>query len=68
MAVMSNDEIGKKICDALGLKHARMVDVHIVFAVDEIVTVMVEYYPEKDGILQLPAILKEYELVEKEKK
>jgi len=51
------------ICKSLGLKNVKKFDLHM--AVDEIVTVTVEFYPEVDGVLQLPAILKKFELIEK---
>ena len=60
--VTGKDAICKEICDSLGLKHVRRLDLHMAF--DEIVTVTVEYYPEIYGIKQLPAILKRFELVE----
>ena len=50
-----------EICEALGLKHVRRIDLHM--AIDSVVIAEVEYYPEKNGVLKLPAILKKFKLV-----
>ena len=52
--------IGKEISDVLGLKHVKKLDIHM--AHDEITTVEAVMYPEIDGVKQLPAILKKFEL------
>ena len=62
MALSVANKIGGEICDALGLKHCTLLDIHI--AKDEIVTVTAKFCPEVDGAMQFPAILKKYELVE----
>jgi len=56
-----NNMIAKEICDALGLKHATRLDFHM--AVDDIATVTAVFYPEVDGVKQLPAIMKKFKLV-----
>jgi len=56
------DIVGKEICDALGIKHGHTIDIHI--EKGEIVTATVGFYPEADGVMQFPAILKKYRLVE----
>ena len=61
--ISSNDKMCQDICEALGLKHVRKLDIHM--AVDEIVTIRAEYYPEKDGIMCLPSILKDFALIRK---
>jgi len=67
MAVVSGGtcQLGKEMADALGLKHVRNLDFHIGY--DSIATVKAEYYPEKDGVKQFPAILSEYELIERKR-
>ena len=66
MGLMSgNHRLAKEICDALGLKHVRKLDIHL--ACDEIMTATAEFYPEVDGVKQFPAILKKFELVPKVK-
>ncbi len=65
MALMTGqDDLAKKICDALGLKHVRKLDIH--FEKNKITTVEAVFAPEIDGVRQFPAILKKFELVEKE--
>ena len=59
----SHNKLGKDICDALGLKHVRQLQ--IIFPVDGMVTLYVEMYPEIDGVKQFPAIFKKFELTEK---
>jgi len=61
--ITGNDSICKDICDALGLKNVRKLNLKM--SVGEIVTIDVEMYPEIDGVRQLPAILKRFELIEK---
>jgi hypothetical protein len=58
--IVGRHELEKEICDALGLKHCRKLDIH--FAVDEIATVTAEFFPEVDGVKQFPAILKKFRL------
>ena len=57
----SGQKIAKEICDVLGLKHVIILDIHL--AVNEMMAVTATFYPEIDGIIQLPAILKKFELV-----
>jgi len=57
----SDDLIGKKICDALGLKHVKRLDIHM--GVNEITTVKVEMSADIEGLKQFPAILKKFQLV-----
>ncbi len=64
MAIITGrDEVCTEICEALGLKHVRKLNLHM--GIDEIVTVEAEFYPEIDGVKQLVPILKKFELVEK---
>jgi hypothetical protein len=60
MAVLVKDQLGKELSDALGLKHVRMLDIHC--EVNSLVTVTAEFYPEEDGVIQFPAILRKYKL------
>lgn len=60
--VTGKDNVCKEISDVLGLKHVRKLIIHM--EVGKIVTVEAEFYPEVDGIRQLPAILKRFNLVE----
>jgi hypothetical protein len=61
MAFSVADVIGKEICDVLGLKHCSLLDIHIERG--EVVTVTARMYPEREGMEQLPAILRKYKLV-----
>lgn len=54
------DIVGKEIADALGIKNARRIDVHL--EKGKPITVTAEFYPEVDGIKQVPAILKKFAL------
>lgn len=63
MAIAVARKLGAEISEALGLKNVQALDLHV--AIGEIVTVTVKYYPEVDGVMQFPAILKQYELKEK---
>ena len=62
--INGGDKICKDIADAFGIKHCRKLDIH--FAYNEIATITAEFYPEIDGVKQFPAILKEFNLIEKE--
>jgi hypothetical protein len=64
MAITGKDSVCKEVCDALGLKNVRKLDLHM--SVDDVVIVKVEYYPEINDIEKLVPILKKYQLVEKE--
>ncbi len=55
------DKLGKEIADALGLKHCRMINIHLEH--DRIAIVTAEFYPEIDGVKQFPPILKKFNLV-----
>ena len=66
MAVSTKDKICGEICDALGLKHVRKLDLHM--AIGEIMTCEVEFYPEEDGIKQMIPLLGKFKLVLREPK
>ncbi len=67
MTLMSGqDYLAKKICDALGLKHVRKLDIH--FEKNKIATVEAVFALEIDGVMQFPAILKRFNLIEIEEK
>ena len=63
--IAGNNKLCGKIAEALGIKHCRMLELRM--HLGEIVTVKAEFYPEIDGVRQLDAIFKQYELVEKSK-
>lgn len=55
------DPVVLELAKALGLpKHTRSFEVRC--AVDEVVTVKCEYFPEIDGVRDVVAVLAEYEL------
>jgi hypothetical protein len=57
--------LAKEICDALGLKNVKKLDLH--FSVDAVATAEVEFYPDSDDLKKLPAIAKRYVLTEQKK-
>ena len=61
-AILSNN-IGKEIQDALGLKDATDIKIHL--HVGEMVTVEVTYFPDKDDMQKLIPIMAKYYLVER---
>ena len=61
MAWSAADKLGGDICKVLGLQHCTSLDIHI--AKDEIVTVTAKFYPDKDGMKQLPLMFQAFELV-----
>jgi len=61
MAISSSDKLCKEVCDALGLKHVRELDLHMKGG--RIVTCEAVFYPEKDGIKQIIPIFRKFELV-----
>jgi len=56
-------KVAKEICDALGLKHVRKLDIHM--EMGSMFTIEAEMFMEVDDAVQLPAIFKRFELVEK---
>ena len=62
MLVLGNSDLAKEICDSLGLKNVKTLDIHL--GVDDIVEIKAVFYPEIDGIKQFPAILKKYHLTD----
>ena len=61
--ITGKHEICKQIADSLGIKHCKRLSINFVY--NELVKVTAEFYPEIDGVKQFPAILKEFNLVEK---
>lgn len=53
-------KIAKEICDVLGLKHVRCLDLHM--AINDIFTVTATFYPEIEGVKQFSTIIKKYKL------
>jgi len=64
MAVITGkDNICREISDALGLESfGYITDVDLKMHLGEIVSVTVRFYPEKDGMAKLPAVIKKYNL------
>ena len=60
--ITAANKIGEEIADALGLKHCKMINIHL--EKGQIVTVEAMFYPEIDGVMQAATILKKYELQE----
>jgi len=60
--VSGHHKFCQEICEALGLKHVRKLDLHMAF--DEIVTVTIQFYPEEEGVKKLVPVLKKYNLIE----
>jgi hypothetical protein len=61
MAV-SSDKIGREISDALGLKRARKIDIHL--EARKPVVIDVEFIPDEDGVKAVGTIIKRYTLEE----
>jgi len=59
--ITGNNKIAKEICDALGLKHVRKLDIHM--ESNSIFIVEAEMYMEVDGAKQLPAVLRKFTLI-----
>lgn len=64
MNAVDGNMIGKEIADMFGIKHCKHLQIDL--AKNQAVTIIAEFYPEIDGVKQCLAILKRYELVEKE--
>ncbi len=60
---LGTESVVKDICDALGLKNVRRLDLH--FALDELVTATVEFLPEADAVDQVRPLIKHYVLTER---
>lgn len=61
MAIATTNPVIGEILAALGLKNVTRLEMKM--EIDRIVAVNVTYYPEVDGMKQLPAILAKYKLV-----
>jgi hypothetical protein len=59
--ISPKNPVCKEICDVLGLKHVTRLE--MTMELGKIVAVNVTYFPELDGVMQFPAILKKYKLV-----
>jgi len=64
--VSGDNEMCIEICDVLGLKHVKKLDLHM--EAGKPVTITAEFYPDADGLMQFPSILKKYELIEAKSK
>lgn len=64
MAIAPVNPACKEICDALGLKHVRKLEMRM--GTESVVSVDVTYFTEIDGVKQFPAILAKYKLVPRE--
>lgn len=59
----TGDKIGKQIADILGIKHCRMIDLHL--QAGRPATIKAEFYLEDDeGFRKFPPMFQNYELVE----
>jgi len=68
--ITGKDNICRDIADALGLKSLKYVkDLDIKMHLREVVSVTVTFYPEKDDMATVPAVMKKYniELVDTDK-
>jgi len=59
---VTGSEIGMEIAEALGIRHCRSLRINI--PSDGFVTVDAEFFVEKDGAKQFPAIFKRFELTD----
>jgi hypothetical protein len=64
MAIAPPNPICTSICDALGLKNVRSLELRM--AVGEAVTIRVEYFPDLDELKRLNTVLSDVELVRTE--
>ena len=62
MKLATGHNVGKEIADVLGLKHCNLLDIRI--RSDRFVSVIARFNLEVDEVMQFPAILKKYQLVE----
>jgi hypothetical protein len=60
VATTGND-IGKRICEALGLKHTRRIE--IVIGRNEAVIVRSEHYPTKEEMDAVEAVMQDYRIM-----
>ena len=54
----ANDNLGKKIAKAFGIKHCKAITIKM--AHNEISTVTAEFYPEVEDVMQFESVLSEY--------
>ena len=64
--IKGTDKLCAEIAEALGIKNC--VSLQITMAVDSIVTVETKFYPEKEAMQKVAAVLKKYNLCLKEVK
>jgi len=60
-AMTGHHKIAAEICDALGIKHARSLDIHM--GVNELVTCTVKFEAQDTDMAKLPPLLKKFKLV-----
>jgi len=58
--ISAANELCREICEALGLKYVRKLDIHI--ELGEIVSCVAEFFPVEDGVKQLIPILQKFSL------
>lgn len=61
MAVSPSDKICKEICDMIGLKHARKLNIYM--ETGKPITAEAEFYPEIDGVRQIVPVLRKLQLI-----
>jgi len=62
---VATHQIGKEICDALGLDGSLVQSMMISFVSGDVVRIEANIHPTRDQILKVAAVLKRYELKEK---
>ena len=58
MVTSSSNEIGNKIVDIFGIKNCAKLNISINYG--EVVKITTEFYPEKDDIVKMCSICKDY--------
>jgi hypothetical protein len=62
MVVCTGMKIGGEISEALGLKHARVIDIHLDY--QDVAMITVNYLPDEEDLEKIVPILKKYKLIE----
>lgn len=62
MSITVDHKLAGEICDALGLKNVRRLDLH--FSVDAAPTAEVLFFPDENGVKAIIPLLKRYTLSE----
>lgn len=65
MSAVTTREVGREICDALGLPMDQVSAIDLHFHACEVVTATVKFTPDRDQLGKVMSVLKRYELHEK---